>query len=147
MNEFDNYEPENQPINIKEYFYLFLHHWYWIVIGLVVGLAGVYIYLRYAPTIYSVNSVVMITDPQEGGITEEALLGDLGFKTKSLVEDQMEVLKSANLMGKVVDSLGLENSFISKGRVKSSDVYQTFELLRLDSLTTAMHVDMEVVDS
>ena len=147
MNEFDNYEQESQPINIKEYYYILLHHWYWIVLGLVLAMAGVYAYLRYAPTVYSVSSVVMLADPQQGGITEEALLGDLGFKTKSPVEDQMQVLKSTNLMRRVVDSLGLGKRFISIGRVRSSDVYQTFDLIRLDSLTSSFRLEMEVIDS
>ena len=142
-----NQETEGQELDFRTYLYLLLHHWYWLLLGLLLGLAGVYSYLRYAPVVYKVNASILIADKEGDGFSEQALLGELGFDQKTKIDDQIEVFKSSNLMRRVIDSLDLQNQFISKGRVKSSDVYENFHLVRLDSSQQVLRFEMEVLDS
>src|SRR5690606_37639429 len=144
----ENYQ--NQPewemdgeINLREEVEKYLVHWKWFVLGLLLALAGAYLYLRYAVKQYNVEAKILLTEESNAMSTELDALQDLsilGDRSSVNIQDQIEVLKSRRLMRKVVDTLQLHIRYFQEGRVKVSEMHPAeapFRLIVLD--TTARH--------
>ena len=67
------------------YHYL-LSHWYWYLLFPILGYIGAWAYLRYTVPEYEVKCTLLIKDEQKGGISETALLQELGVlqETKNI---------------------------------------------------------------
>ncbi len=127
-----DYSPNGQPthaafdsdkFNLRTLFFLFLRNWYWLAIGLALGLFGAWVHLRYATTIYEVKGSVLINEDAQQPISEQIIARDLGFQGRSTITNDLQVLKSSTLMQRVVDSLDLHISYYTEGRIKTSEMY------------------------
>lgn len=92
-----------------------------------------YIYLRYQIPYYSSSIQLLIKDDKgsrSGGNTD-ALDELILFKSKVNLSNEIEVLKSASLMVKVVKQLNLNTQYIVEGNLKRTETYNnrfvTFE--------------------
>ena len=119
-------EDLGKEINFQWFLISFLVHWQWFVISIIVFLLGGYIYLRYTIPVYSVSTSVVLRDSRRGGLgnSEISFYERLGFlESANNVENEIEVLRSRNLLETVVIE---EESYIRysvKGRVKDTDLY------------------------
>ena len=113
----------NKELDIKYFFFLFLRNWYWLVLGLMVGYSIAWVKLRYATNIYQVGGSILLEDNARSSISEEIITEKLGLEQESNVDDQIQVLKSTTLMRRVVDSLDLNITYYTVGRVKTSEMY------------------------
>jgi tyrosine-protein kinase Etk/Wzc len=94
------------------------------VLSVVLLLAASLIYLRYAPKIYEVNAALLLKDEKKGGGSELMALQELNiFEAKSNVDNEIEILKTANLMEKVVREMDIYFEYYMSGRVRTSEVY------------------------
>lgn len=107
--------------NLKDY----LYHWPLFVLGIIVCLFGAFVYLRYAPKVYSINTVLLIKDQKSSGPAAGGdLLNELDlFGNSKVVDNEIEILKSKTLMRKVVERLNLSVNFAAEGRIKTTDIY------------------------
>ena len=60
-------EDEEEGIDIKQYLFLFLKNWYWLIFGLGLGLIGAWLVLRYSTTVYNIKSSILINEQQQQG--------------------------------------------------------------------------------
>ena len=104
-------QPQDSRNDLVEYFFLFLRNWYWLALGLAIGLTIAWLHLRYSTNIYQVKGTVLINEKGQRSISEEMIVEDLGFAAKSNVEDDLQILKSSSLMRRVVDSLGINVTY------------------------------------
>jgi len=105
----------------------YLIHWKWFALAAFLALFISFIYLRYYATpIYSVSSTILVKDKKTAsGLSELSAFEDLsllGNNTNS-VENEIEILRSKSLMGKVVDKLGLDVSIYAVGRVRVTETF------------------------
>lgn len=111
----------------KDFFYYYsilLNNWYWLALGLAVGVSLFYFKIRYSQNVYKIAGSVLIEDTEKSSISKEAITKELGFsKDEANMEDRIRILGSPELMARVVDSLGLNVSYIQEGHVKSSELY------------------------
>jgi tyrosine-protein kinase Etk/Wzc len=101
----------------------YLPYWPVFLIALVVGLGVTYVYLRYTVPIYQADASIIIKDERKGN--EEAKLTeslDL-ISSKKTIENEIEILKSRNLMLQVVKELDLYAPVYVKGRVHNTLAY------------------------
>ena len=101
----------------------YLPYWPLFLIALVVGLGVGYAYIRYTVPIYQANASIIIKDERKGN--EEAKLTeslDL-ISSKKTIENEVEILKSRNLMLPVVKELLLYAPVYVKGRVHNTLAY------------------------
>lgn len=126
----------DQGLDLQRTIRLLLTHWVWFALGLVLALSAAYLYLRYAIPVYKVSSTILLETEKNNGLTEEALVSELGFKSGAEIEDEMEILRSSMLMKRVVDSLNLQYSYLQEGRVKTSEAFGglPFSFTHLDSI-------------
>lgn len=123
----ENYEKQynnEEEINLQEWLLRFVRQWKWFVLSVVLLLAASLIYLRYAPKIYEVNATLLLKDEKKGGGSELMALQELNiFEAKSNVDNEIEILKTANLMEKVVREMDIYFEYYMSGRVRTSEVY------------------------
>ncbi|MCB9082603.1 MAG: polysaccharide biosynthesis tyrosine autokinase [Lewinellaceae bacterium] len=125
--------------DLKHFLLLFLRNWYWLALSLLIAGTLAWLKLRYATNIYQVSGSILVEDSQQKSFSEEALVEDLGFSSAPNVEDQLQVLKSTSLMRRVVDSLNLHITYLTEGRIKTSEAYtgSPVHLTDIDSLEMA----------
>ena len=118
---------QGKEISFQWFIITFLIHWKWFAISIILFLFGGFIRLRYSPPIYAVNANVILRDSKKGGFgnSELSLFEKLGYlEANNAVENEMEILKSRDLLQTVVIE---EEAFIHyyvKGRFMSTELYK-----------------------
>ena len=115
---------ENSSKDFLYYYSLLLNNWYWLAIGLAIGVSLFYFNIRYSKNVYRITGSVLIEDAGKNSVSKEAITKELGFgKEESNMEDRIRILGSPELMIRVVDSLGLNVTYVQEGHVKSSELF------------------------
>ncbi len=135
----------NSPIfkeednNLREEIDKYLFQWKWFVLGVIITLTGAFLYLRYATPIYQSTATILVKDEKQGeaSILEDLSSGTPGFSSVN-VEDEIQILKSKNLMSGVVDDLNLTTQYLLEGNIKTVELYNSqpfnFTFIGQDSL-------------
>lgn len=87
----------------------YLSYWKWFILSVVLCMAGVWVYLRYATPVYRVSTTIMINDEVQGGNNEAMMaLTDIGYlsSTKN-IGSEMELLRSRTIVEQVVKEMKL----------------------------------------
>ena len=118
-------EEKEDLISVMEIATLFIKHWKWILLGLLVALAAAFVYLRYTTPVYKVASSVVLKEEGRSGpsampgtLEEIAMMGSV-----SNVENELYILRSRSMIRSVINRLDLHTSYIVEGRIKSTDLY------------------------
>lgn len=114
-------------MNIKQIIQWTLHRWWWFVISVAVcGLLAAAYFVKKTPS-FSVEAVLMLrqTDNKSG---QDEMIQMMGLGGSKIVGDEVKVLCSRELMGRVVDSLGLCNTYRKKGKLRWHELYPCTEL-------------------
>ncbi len=114
----------------KELVYKYLVFLPLFIVSIGVCLAIAYIYLRYKVPLYNSSISVLIIDDKNSRGNTAALDEIAVFRTRVNLANEVEILKSATLMQKVVRALNLNTQFLVEGNLKTNrGVWlQTFHL-------------------
>lgn len=103
----------------------YLKYWYVILLCAILGLVGAYSYLRFvAVPKYSITSTILIreevTAPTLSGLTNttEELV-----KPMQNIDNEMQILRSRNLMLRVVDEMALYASYYLPDEERKTELY------------------------
>lgn len=113
---------EDEEIEIQAVLNRYLVHWPWIVLSVVVMLAGAYVYLRYTPNSYNTTAKVKILTDKEASdlsLDLDKLLG----KGNVNLENETAVLNSFRINQQVVEQLNLQTAYFQTGRVSESQIF------------------------
>jgi tyrosine-protein kinase Etk/Wzc len=111
------------------YYALLLNNWYWLVLGLIVGVSLFYVNLRYSITLYKVSGSILIEDTQGKSLSKEIVaMGAGADQADASIEDRIKILSSTELMSRIVDSLTLNVSYIEEGRMKTYEMFDNSPL-------------------
>jgi tyrosine-protein kinase Etk/Wzc len=122
----------NSPIHqtsmledLKDIFQKCLKYWYVFVITITLSFLGAYLYLAITPPKYKVTSTLLVQDDKQGdGATKESAFSDLNmFKIDRKADNEMEVLRSRDLIYKVLKKLSLETSYFQKEMLREKELY------------------------
>lgn len=116
-------QEEESDLDVRRLLFTYLRHWYWIALTVAIGVFGARMYLRYTTPIYEVSGTVLIDEEQKTALSQEAVISDLGFAPSSDVADELQILRSRDLMLRVVDSLKINEVVFLEGRIKDSELY------------------------
>lgn len=119
-------DPAADSFNLKEELEVYLHHWRWFVLGVVVFVTAAFLYLRYAIPQYKAVATMLVQDESKGSLASElSVFSDLGLlaNIKSNVDNEIEVIKSRRLIASAIRDLSLDVSYFSIGRVKLEEFY------------------------
>ena len=104
-----------------------IYNWHWILLSITICIAEGLLYLRYATPEYEISASILVKDDTKGtDLGEAAILENLGLSAgKSNVDNEVEILKSRTLMEKVVSDLQLNVSYFAKGKIKTTELFET----------------------
>ena len=121
-----NRKTQEREINFQWFIVTFLVHWKWFLLSIVSFLLGGYLYLRYATPIYQVASSIILKDSKRGGLgnSELSVFENMGIlENNSNVDNEMEILRSRNLIEAVVIEQELYIRYVIKGKFKDTELY------------------------
>jgi len=104
----------------------YVNRWYVFVLALVISFTLAFFYLKYATPTYKITSTLLIEDDKNKGegILKGTPFGELDmFKTAKTVDNEMEVLRSKDLLMKVIKSLDMQVSYKVKRPFQKKELY------------------------
>src|SRR5690554_5586826 len=131
-------EIENSSQTFRIIWEQLLRNWYWFAVGLGIAWSLTYFQLRYAERFYSTEAKILIKeDVNQTGSELSVLAGkSLGrLDVKPNIADQIEVMSSRRLIGKVVGKLQLNVRYFVEGRIKRQEVYSEVSPIQLRVLS------------
>src|SRR4051794_16693113 len=116
---------EKQKTSPRELIFKYIIYLPLFIFSIGVCLTVAYIYLRYQIPYYSSSINLLIKDDKgsRGGGNTDALDELVLFKSKVNLANELEVLKSATLMEKVVRELNLNTQYVVEGNLKRTETY------------------------
>ncbi|MEY5052262.1 MAG: hypothetical protein RIS78_815, partial [Bacteroidota bacterium] len=144
-----NGEQEQGGLNPMIYVFKLLYFWPYLMLALVVGLAGAFIYNRYATPEYKVNASLLINESKGGGAStknlDAALLsGGLGGMT-STTDNEIGIIQSFTLVDMALKGLDLGVRITKLGQFSRQEVYpQRDWVVEVDSFHPQL-VDLTVL--
>lgn len=119
------FQEEKSSFDLMEWVMLFLSHWYLFVLGLALMMTLAYLQNRKWLPQYKSSGTVIIEAGRTAGNSSQVFMQGFGIQEGYRnVNNQVIMLKSHDLMTRVVDSLphmGIE--YISKGRFRTRNLY------------------------
>ncbi|WP_431137531.1 GumC family protein [Psychroserpens mesophilus] len=106
---------------------LFVSKWKFILFCLVLAIGIAFLYLRYADYQYQATAIIKInSEKQSKAMPELSALQDYGMFSSdfSNITDEIEIIKSRNLIRQVVEDLKLNIKYYVKGKIKEQEVYK-----------------------
>jgi len=123
----ENVKAQGKEINFQWFIISFLIHWKWFVISVIVFLLCGYVKLRYSTSVYDVRTNIVLRDSKRGGMgnSEVSLFERMGYleAANNNVENEIEVIRSRDLLETVVVEDEAFIRYFVKGRFKNTDVY------------------------
>lgn len=119
-----HYAEETDSIDLVLWLNRILAHWYWFAIGVVLMLFAGWLYLRYTAPIYQTSAKLLVVDEQKGGsMLGNNLMSDFGgmLGVKNNVDNEVEVLKTYDLMRDVVLAIDGHIQYRIEGRIIESE--------------------------
>ena len=107
----------------------FLPFWPLFAILIFLGLLGAWSYLKWATPIYGVSASLIIKDEKKGEDNARMLESINAFDSKKIVENEIEVIRSRGLVGKVVEDLYLYAPMYEESDLKTISAYTTSPVL------------------
>src|SRR5690606_3882099 len=152
--EFDFDEKKSDNKELLRFIGRILSNWYWFVLCGLVGLAISYAYLRYTIPAYKIHAKLLVSDEKKGGgMLSSSALGDLSslMGTKNSVDNEVEVLRTADLMREMVLAEKAYIGYFNKGRVHNVPVlsapFQIEVVTDPDSISVAYSFEVRVIES
>lgn len=115
---------QHDEIDLKRLIFLLLRRWYWLVICLVIGIAGAYFFVKYTPNKYRVDTSLMVTSDQKGFNIENMFMESfMSGAQKTLLQNEVELLNSYTLNHQAVDNLNWQTIWQKKNLVIWNGLY------------------------
>ena len=135
-------EEDKESVDFQEILFRYLSYWKWIVASVVVFLVGAYVYLKCTVPVYNISSTILLKDDKRGGgVDELSTLQEWGVvSSKNNIDNEIEILKSKNLLKSVVTDLKLYVSYSLNDRIPSVQLYKYSPVVAdMDSVEQLVH--------
>ncbi len=121
-------ESQNGGFSLSQIWDIVLLHWPWILLSVVICLAGAFAYLRYATPIYSAQAKILIKDDSSNH--KKAASGAMGLSEMGIIsntdgfDNELEIIKSTTISNAVVKALNLNIRYFTPGRLRDIELYK-----------------------
>jgi len=119
---------DESSVDLKQVFINILNSWPWILLSTIFMVALGMMYNRYAEPVFKAQSAILVKDEKKGGagLLDNPLLKDLQLgEGGKLVDNEVEVLHSYDLMEATVRKEQLFLDIKSEGKLINRSVYGT----------------------
>ena len=120
----ENNNPNKDGIDIIKEFFYYLFYWPIFIASLVIFVLIAFFYLRYTPPVYQATATLQVKEASSDPTSFLTKSADDLFKFEQVnVENDIAIITSNKILGKVVDSLNLRTRVERKGVVRNELVY------------------------
>jgi tyrosine-protein kinase Etk/Wzc len=120
-------DPKEEKVDFVQLFFKYLCYWKWFVVSMAICLAVAIIYLKTATKTYQVNAKILLKDDQKGGSSAAdnmSAFQDLGlFNIKNNADNELEILKTSDLVERAVRKLGIYAYYCEDGPFTETELY------------------------
>jgi tyrosine-protein kinase Etk/Wzc len=112
--------------NYKDIIMPYLKQWYLFLIALMVSLSAVWLYLDFTTPQYKISSTLLIPDDKkgDGGLLKATAFSDLNmFQETKTVDNEMEILRSRDLIYTALKNLNQETRYYELNGFKTTELY------------------------
>lgn len=117
-----NGAPLGNP-SVRDHLQPYLRRWPWYLASLALALGAAYAYLLYKQPVYRTEASLMLQDEKRGNTQDNPLKELETYSPKKAVENELEVLRSSTIMGRVVDQLHLDARYYRPARFGKREIY------------------------
>jgi tyrosine-protein kinase Etk/Wzc len=135
---------KKQTENTWEWIYRYLYVWPWILFCLLICFMGGFAYISFTPAKYKITAKVSIKDQNDQPATQVALKELQLFQDRQVVDNEIEVLKSMQLIRNVVRDLSLYSSYSLKGFPVSTELYDTIPFVFIPVNVNVSNVSLAI---
>ncbi|MEP6926984.1 MAG: hypothetical protein ABI834_05070, partial [Ginsengibacter sp.] len=122
----DQFFKEKPESNLfKQVIYKYLPFWPLFLITTAISMAAAWIDLRSQIPVFVASAKVLLKDPQKGGGDSKVLDALNIFSEKKIVDNEIVVLRSNNIMQDVAKELNLYALVYNKGNVRVEELYKS----------------------
>jgi len=133
----------------------YTNKWYIFLISLIISLAAMWFYLKYVTPEYKITSTLLIPDDKKGdGILKATAFSDLNmFQETKTVDNEMEILRSKDLIYKVLKNLNLGTSYFydkdvfTKQELYANELPVKVEIIKLNKNAFQKELEIENISS
>ena len=120
----DQFFKEKADSNIfKQVIYKYLPFWPLFILTVSISMLVAFIDLRSQIPVYVASAKVLLKDPNKGGGDSKVLDALNIFSEKKIVDNEIVVLRSTDMMQEVVKRLHLYGTVFNKGNVRTEELY------------------------
>lgn len=103
----------------------FIKNWPYFLISIIIALALVYGLLSISTPVYKVSSTLLIQDDKNGSaMSNSTAFSDLNmFQTVKTVDNEIEILRSRDLISQVLEELELQTTYFQKEGYRTNELY------------------------
>lgn len=111
--------------NLREQLQKYSKYWYIFMLAFVLSIGCAFVYLQTLSPKYKISSTLLVQDDRKGqGEIKESAFSDLNmFRSDRKADNEMEVLRSRDLIHKTLKALSLETAYFLKGSLKDEELY------------------------
>ena len=115
---------EEQSIDIKQLVFIALDHWYLFVIFVMAALACGFIINRYSTKVYQTTGTVLINEGGKNSYDPTAIMTSMTFGNLQNIDNEIAIIQSYTLRERVIKKMGIEVTYLEKGRITSTELYK-----------------------
>lgn len=115
---------KNIVVDISDLFRKIAFHWPLYLIIVAIAVTAACYYLRYAKPRYLSSARLYLKDEKKGGEEMDMLKSLSLFNSGKNIENEMEVLKSPILVGKVIEDNRFNVRYFKKGAILNEELYE-----------------------
>jgi tyrosine-protein kinase Etk/Wzc len=143
--------PQYQFTDLRVVLTKYIYHWPLFFIGIIIALAGAYLYLYSANPVYEISATILVKDEKKSPQQEKSVLPELDqTSSPKNAETEIEILKSKKLISEVVNQLQLWVSYKEDGGLKKQDLYESspvrFTLIRKTGSMSGQKLNIQIKD-
>lgn len=117
---------EATNLSIRDLFYKYIRFLPLFIISIALCLFAAYIYLRYATLVYSATGTVRVLDEKSSaGGSNDKFDQIFGADNKKNIQNEIEYIKSRQIMSRVVKALNLNFTYLAVGNIKELNIYKS----------------------
>lgn len=142
---------QSQGIDIRAWITRLIKNWYWFLASIAVFiLIGLYVFFS-TPNEFEVKAEIMLRDEDNGSaFMQTEMLSMMGMGGLKLVDDEIAILTSRDIVANVISDLNLQFDYRKKNFLKWKGQYPTSDLsvacspLYIDTLTRPVSIEVKV---
>jgi len=118
--------PEQKPsFGIMKPIGKYIYHWPLFILSFLVIFPLAWAYIKVAPEVYAVKASILIKADKKNQDKDLSALHEIDLvNSAKVIENEIEIIKSVNLLRKVVDDLNLSVIYQTKENFKTIDLFE-----------------------